>query len=167
VERAAGAEEDTAKTLSRITVDPTIMQGKPCVRRMRIPVSLVVKLVAHGISADGILAECPDLVPHDIRECLQYAACLTDERVVRFDEGTGAVSGRYGYRSIRGDRFSVSRSRRIHLSEEGRQRLPDSAVVEEARAEHRVILAHDLDYPRLVTISEGAEPSIIDFRPAS
>lgn len=78
---------------NRITVDPDMMQGKPCVRHMRITVNLVVNLVANGMTPAEIVEEYPDLEADDIRECLQYAACLTDERVVPFGEGTGAVSG--------------------------------------------------------------------------
>ena len=80
-------------TWNRITVDPEMMQGKPCVRHMRITVNLVVNLVANGMSTTEILGEYPDLEAEDIRECLQYAACLTDERVVPFEEGSGAVPG--------------------------------------------------------------------------
>jgi len=72
-------------TWNRITVDSDIMQGKPCVRHMRIPVSLVVNLVANGMSTPEILAEYPSLEAEDVRECLQYAAHLTDERVVPFE----------------------------------------------------------------------------------
>lgn len=77
----------------RITVDPAVMQGKPCVRNMRITVNLVVNLVANGMTPSEIIEEYPDLENEDIAECLKYAACLTDERVVPFEGGTGAVSG--------------------------------------------------------------------------
>ena len=76
----------------RITVDTDVMQGKPCVRHMRIAVSLVVNLVANGMTVPQILKEYPDLEAQDIQECLQYAACLTDERVSPLEEWTGAVS---------------------------------------------------------------------------
>lgn len=78
---------------NRITVDPAVMQGKPCIRGMRITVNLVMNLLANGLTASEIIEEYPDLEPEDITECLQYAACLTDERVILFGGGTGAVSG--------------------------------------------------------------------------
>ena len=68
----------------RITADADVMQGKPCVRHMRITVNLVVNLVANGMTAQQILKQYPDLEDEDIRECLQYAACLADERVMPF-----------------------------------------------------------------------------------
>ncbi len=57
---------------SRITADPTIMQGRPCVRGMRITVNLVMNLVANGMTHAEIIREYPDLEPEDITECLQY-----------------------------------------------------------------------------------------------
>ena len=77
----------------RITVDPAVMQGRPCIRNMRITVNLVVNLVANGMTPSEIIDEYPDLEPEDIVECLQYAACLTDERVALFEGGAGAILG--------------------------------------------------------------------------
>ncbi len=79
-------------TWNRITVDTDLMQGKPCVRHMRITVNLVVNLVANGMTTPEILEEYPDLEAEDVRECLRYAACLTDERVAPFEEAAGALS---------------------------------------------------------------------------
>ncbi len=59
-------------TWDRITVDPQVMQGKPCVRGMRITVSLVVNLVANGMGTEEIVQEYPDLNEEDVRQCLQY-----------------------------------------------------------------------------------------------
>jgi len=61
----------------RITFDTKKMGGQACIRELRIPVSLVVNLVANGMSQDEILKEYPDLEPEDIKESLQYAALLT------------------------------------------------------------------------------------------
>ena len=65
----------------RITFDRHIMAGQACIRGMRIPVSLIVNLVAHGKQAAEILEEYPDLEPEDIRQALEYASWLTRERV--------------------------------------------------------------------------------------
>ncbi|MEH2424133.1 DUF433 domain-containing protein [Nostoc sp.] len=70
--------------LERITFNPRIMAGQACIRGMRIPVSLVVNLVANGKSVEEILEEYPDLEPEDIRQSLLYAAWLTQERVYPF-----------------------------------------------------------------------------------
>lgn len=58
----------------RITIDPRIMQGRPCVRGMRITVSLVVNLVAAGMTREEIIHSYPYLEPEDIAQCLSYAA---------------------------------------------------------------------------------------------
>ena len=63
----------------RITFDPNILGGKACIRGMRIPVSLVINLVANGMSVQGILDEYPDLEPEDIEQALRYAAWDVEE----------------------------------------------------------------------------------------
>lgn len=68
-------------TLDRITSDPNIMNGKACLRGMRITVSLVLNLIAHGMSKEVILEEYPALESEDIDQCLQYAAYLAEEEL--------------------------------------------------------------------------------------
>ena len=58
----------------RVTIDPAILHGEPCIRGMRIPVHLVVSLVAAGMTTAEIMEEYPDLEPEDIRAALDYAA---------------------------------------------------------------------------------------------
>ncbi len=65
----------------RITFNPNLMGGKACVRGMRITVSLVVNLVANGMTAEEIIEAYPYLEPEDIRQSLQYAAWLAEEAV--------------------------------------------------------------------------------------
>jgi uncharacterized protein (DUF433 family) len=65
----------------RITYDPQILGGRACIRGMRIPVSLVVKLVANGMTVEQILREYPDLEAEDVHQALQYAANLVDEEL--------------------------------------------------------------------------------------
>lgn len=69
------------KGLKRITFHPNIMGGQACIRGMRIPVSLVVNLVANGMTTDEIIKEYPDLEPEDIKEALQYASWLAKEEL--------------------------------------------------------------------------------------
>lgn len=59
--------------LSRITVDPEICHGKPCVRGLRYPVELILEYLAGGDSPDDLLAEFPDLERDDIRACLEFS----------------------------------------------------------------------------------------------
>ncbi|MDQ4076025.1 MAG: DUF433 domain-containing protein [Chloroflexota bacterium] len=63
-----------AKLLERITLHPKVMVGKPVIRGTRIPVELLVRMVAQGISEAEILQEYPALEPEDIRAALTYAA---------------------------------------------------------------------------------------------
>jgi uncharacterized protein (DUF433 family) len=58
----------------RITIDPRIMTGKPVIRATRIPVELIVRMLAQGIPEREILEEYPRLEPEDIRAALAYAA---------------------------------------------------------------------------------------------
>ena len=62
----------------RITFDPAVMGGKPCIRGMRVTVGTVVGLVAAGRSVDEILRAYPYLEPDDVREALSYAAWLAN-----------------------------------------------------------------------------------------
>ena len=68
-------------TFNRITFDNNILGGKAAIRGMRIPVSLIVSLVANGKTTEDIIKEYPDLQPEDIKEALQYAAWLTTEEI--------------------------------------------------------------------------------------
>ena len=65
--------------LTRITRDPTVMGGKPCIRGMRVTVGTVVGLVAAGRTRDEILREYPYLEAEDIAEALSYAAWRAEE----------------------------------------------------------------------------------------
>jgi uncharacterized protein (DUF433 family) len=55
-------------TYERITTNPDVMGGAPCIRGLRFPVASVVAMVADGMTTDGILAEHPDLTRADIHE---------------------------------------------------------------------------------------------------
>jgi uncharacterized protein (DUF433 family) len=68
-------------TIDRITSDPNIMNGKACLRGMRITVSLVLNLIANGMDKSEILVEYPVLEAADIDQCLQYAAYLAEEEL--------------------------------------------------------------------------------------
>jgi uncharacterized protein (DUF433 family) len=65
----------------RITFNPQIMGGRACIRDMRITVSLVVSLVANGLTSTEIIQEYPDLELEDIQAVLQYVAFLANEKI--------------------------------------------------------------------------------------
>jgi uncharacterized protein (DUF433 family) len=66
---------------NRITFDRDVMGGRACIRGMRITVSLVVNLVANGMSMEEIVDAYPYLAPEDVQQALQYAAWLAEETV--------------------------------------------------------------------------------------
>jgi uncharacterized protein (DUF433 family) len=66
--------------LERITHNPKVMGGKPCIRGMRITVGTVVGLLATGTSRERILEAYPHLEPADLDEALSYAAWRLEER---------------------------------------------------------------------------------------
>lgn len=65
----------------RITFDTNIMGGRACIRQKRVTVSLVINLVANGMSTEEIIEAYPYLEPEDVRQALQYAAWLAEESV--------------------------------------------------------------------------------------
>jgi uncharacterized protein (DUF433 family) len=67
------------RTLDRITLDPLVMGGKPCIRGLRITVGTIVGLVAAGRARDEILTLYPYLEAEDIAQALSYAAWRVEE----------------------------------------------------------------------------------------
>ena len=65
--------------LNRITVDPEVMGGKPCIRRLRVTVGTVVGLVAAGHTTEEILRLYPYLEEEDVPQALEYAAWRSEE----------------------------------------------------------------------------------------
>jgi len=59
--------------LSRITVDPAVCHGKPCIRGLRYPVESILEYLAGGDSVEQVLAEFPDLERDDILACLEFS----------------------------------------------------------------------------------------------
>ena len=60
--------------LQRIVINPEVMVGKPVIQGTRVPVELIVRMLAQGISESEILQDYPRLQPDDIRAALVYAA---------------------------------------------------------------------------------------------
>jgi uncharacterized protein (DUF433 family) len=72
----------TLTGFNRITFDPQVMGGRACIRGLRVTVALILNLVAGGMTNAEIIQDYPYLEPEDIRQALQYAAWLADERVL-------------------------------------------------------------------------------------
>ncbi len=64
----------------RITTNPEVMGGKPCIRGMRVTVGMIVEALAAGRTVNGLLSDFPYLEEQDVREALAYAASLAQGR---------------------------------------------------------------------------------------
>jgi uncharacterized protein (DUF433 family) len=73
--------EATLMPSERISIDPAICHGQPCIKGTRIPVHQIVRMLANGDTIDELLAEYPTLKRADIMACLDYAAELAEEQV--------------------------------------------------------------------------------------
>jgi uncharacterized protein (DUF433 family) len=62
-----------AKLINRITIDPEICHGKPCIRNMRWPVEVIIDMLGSGMSYEEILEDHPELEKEDILACLNFA----------------------------------------------------------------------------------------------
>lgn len=67
----------------RITMDPEVMGGKPCIRGMRVTVGMIVEALAAGRTIEQLLADFPYLEEQDIREALAFAARLSQGHEIR------------------------------------------------------------------------------------
>ena len=68
--------------LERISIDPNVCFGKPCIRGTRIRVSLILDFLANGMTTEEVLEEYPQLTIEDLRAAIAYGAEMTRERYV-------------------------------------------------------------------------------------
>ncbi|MGH8770903.1 MAG: DUF433 domain-containing protein [Burkholderiales bacterium] len=71
--------------LDRITTNPEIMGGQPCIRGMRLTVRRVIEALMVYPNWDDLRAEYPELEPDDIRQALEYAALSLDDKVISLE----------------------------------------------------------------------------------
>jgi uncharacterized protein (DUF433 family) len=71
---------------TRITIDPAVCTGKPCIRGLRFPVARLLGLLATGETREQILANYPYLESADIDEASHYAAYLADDETLELAE---------------------------------------------------------------------------------
>jgi uncharacterized protein (DUF433 family) len=67
------------KFIERVVSDPKVCSGKPCIKGTRIPVHIILDLLAAGENFEGIRKAYPNITDEDIRACLSYASVLADE----------------------------------------------------------------------------------------
>ncbi|MBM7076162.1 MULTISPECIES: DUF433 domain-containing protein [Micromonospora] len=70
-------------TFPRITIDPEVMGGAPCVRQSRVPVATLLAMMAEGMSVTDILTDLPFLDEEDLAEVLNFAADAVRDRAAR------------------------------------------------------------------------------------
>jgi uncharacterized protein (DUF433 family) len=73
----------TDELLARITIDPDICHGKPCIRGLRYPVEIMLELLTSGMTMDEILADYDDLEREDLYAVLAYATRLSQIKRVQ------------------------------------------------------------------------------------
>lgn len=73
--------------LERVTIDPEICHGKPCIKGTRIPVFVILDLLAANLSKKQIIEAYPDLTIEDIKAAIEYAALITREKTVMLKAG--------------------------------------------------------------------------------
>jgi uncharacterized protein (DUF433 family) len=71
---------------ARITQNPTVMGGKPCIRGLRVTVGMIVAQIGAGLTIDELLADYPYLEREDVLEALRYAAWRAQEREIALTE---------------------------------------------------------------------------------
>jgi uncharacterized protein (DUF433 family) len=87
VHSPADIGEDALPAIERITLDPAVMGGKPCIRGIRITVGTILGLLASGHSEEDILKAYPYLEREDIRAALVYATWRVEEIEVMVERG--------------------------------------------------------------------------------
>ena len=95
--------------LDRITKDPAVRGGKPCVRGMRVTVGMIVGQIGAGHSVDDVRNDFPYLEREDVLQALRYAAWLAEEREVTLPSS--------GERELRNNRPSDSRWPATHAKQ--------------------------------------------------
>ena len=87
-EQASGQWRESARMksselLERISTNPSICHGKPCIRGLRYPVDMILGLLSAGMTSEEILADYDDLEPEDILAVLAYAARLSQVKRIQ------------------------------------------------------------------------------------
>lgn len=70
----------------RITIDPRVMGGKPCIRGMRVTVGMIVGMLAEGHTTTEVLQLYPYLEAEDVAQALSYAALRSEEREIELKQ---------------------------------------------------------------------------------
>jgi len=75
----------------RITIDPKVCHGQACIKGTRIPVHLILRMLANGDTIKDLFEEYPSLTQEDIHACFDYGAALAEEQVTPLETMSGEV----------------------------------------------------------------------------
>lgn len=147
----------------RIAVDANIMQDRPCIKGTRIPVKLILHLLAGGMSEEEIMADYPDLAREDIRACLAGDSCAALEthealeRKVRFlaDENISPRSVRF----LTGLGFDA-----VHVRDIGLKGKSGREIMAYAIREKRTLVTLDRDLADLINYPLDTHSGIIRLK---
>jgi uncharacterized protein (DUF433 family)/predicted nuclease of predicted toxin-antitoxin system len=138
------------------------MGGRAWIRGMRIPVSVIVRQIAHGATVEDILRGCPDLRREDVQQAIEYAAWLSEEEIhapwacMRFLVDTCVDSRVAAWPRSAGHDA-------VHLRDQGLQRLANGEIFRKATAERRTVVTFDLDFSEIAA-SRSEWASVISLR---
>ena len=147
--------------LQRITRDPAVMGGRPCIRGMRVTVGTIVGLLASDRSHEEILQAYPYLEPEDIRAALSIRGVAhrgsrtASDMKVLLDMNLAPSWVVF----LQEEGFEA-----VHWSAVGNPRASDNTIMEWARRGGYVVFTHDLDFSALLAAVETTGPSVLQVR---
>jgi predicted nuclease of predicted toxin-antitoxin system/uncharacterized protein (DUF433 family) len=148
--------------LDRISLDPTVRFGKPCVRGTRITVGDILGYLAGGMSEGALLVDFPQLSHDDIRACLTYAA-ERERRTVGISAWTVRLLFDEQLSEALVQRVADEFPGALHVRVLGRGGALDLDVWEMAREHGCVLVTKDEDFHRL-SLLRGAPPKVVWLR---
>ena len=142
--------------MDRITIDPAVMGGVPCLRGLRIPVSTVVNMVAGGMTAQQIVDELPPLEIEDVAAALRFAADAVADREIRAADGV-----KFLIDQNRSPRLASLLRDRGHDAVHTLERAEDDAFSMLAAQQDRVIVSGDTGFGALLALLRRRSPSVM------
>jgi uncharacterized protein (DUF433 family) len=150
------------RQLDRITFDPAVMGGKPCIRGMRVTVGMIVGMVASGHDSDEILRLYPYLEPDDIRQALSYAAWRAEE--VSSNRAAMRLLLDMNLSPAWVDFLEAEGWETVHWHAVGEPNAPDGEIMVWARDHGCYVVTNDLDFSAILAATRAEGPSVVRIR---
>jgi uncharacterized protein (DUF433 family)/predicted nuclease of predicted toxin-antitoxin system len=152
-----------AAALDRITVDPEMMNGQPCLRGMRLTVRRILEAVALYPDRLELRAEYPKLDDEDIRQALAYAANVW-MTVWWSSHALDQGPARPRHPSLFPRAIGAGGMDALHVCDIGLSRASDQKILEFARADGRICIMLDADFHAFIAVANESGPSVIRVR---